>query len=83
MLRRVFIVWTGVLWTCIVIALLVWSGDSSSCEGERSLCIDTGDAALAIAFYVFVIWLLGVVIVGVAVGLFRYGRRVMSNYDGA
>jgi hypothetical protein len=83
-LRRIFVVWT-----CFVLVgwFLVWTTvteGSSSCEASGSwICIDSRAVAGVLAIYAFVLWLLGILVVAVGIGLVRMFRRVVSDYDRA
>ena len=83
-LRRIFVAWTCVIAVGWFLVWLAVADDSSSCEATRSwICVDSGVVAGAVAVYALGIWLFGVFVVALGVGLARYWRRVMSNYDGA
>ncbi len=83
-LRRIFVAWTCVVAVGWLLVLSAVTDDSSSCEATRSwICIDSGDVAAVVAIYALVLWLFGVFVLAVGVGLVRYWRRVMSDYDRA
>jgi hypothetical protein len=76
-----------VVWTCVVAvlwvlgALAALSDDSTSCEESTSwICLDTGDIVAALALYAFVLWLFGVLVVAVGVGLVRVFRRLSDGH---